>query len=70
MDKSVPRVTVWHHSTEPRDAKQGPSGQTCLSYPQTHDNAFDRVPVRNLDEKLKCLNTVRKHVTARRHFRF
>ena len=22
IDKSVPRVTVWHHSTEPRDAKQ------------------------------------------------
>ena len=21
MDKSVPRVTVWHHSAEPRDAK-------------------------------------------------
>ena len=21
MGKSVPRVTVWHHSTEPRDAK-------------------------------------------------
>ena len=21
MDKSVPGVTVWHHSTEPRDAK-------------------------------------------------
>ena len=21
MDKSVPRVTIWHHSAEPRDAK-------------------------------------------------
>ena len=21
MDKSVPRFTVWHHSAEPRDAK-------------------------------------------------
>ena len=21
MEKSVPRVTVWHHSAEPRDAK-------------------------------------------------
>ena len=21
MDKSVPRVTVWHHSAEPRDVK-------------------------------------------------
>ena len=21
MDKSVPRVSVWHHSAEPRDAK-------------------------------------------------
>ena len=21
MDNSVPRVTVWHHSVEPRDAK-------------------------------------------------
>ena len=37
IDKSVPRVTVWHHSAEPRDAKQWPSGQNCLSYSQTHD---------------------------------
>ena len=22
IDKSVPRVNIWHHSTEPRDAKQ------------------------------------------------
>ena len=33
LDKSAPRVTVWHHSPEPRDAKQRPSGQNCLSYP-------------------------------------
>ena len=37
LDNSVPRVTVWHHSSEPRDAKQWYSGQNCLSYPQTHD---------------------------------
>ena len=37
IDNSVPRVTVLHHSAEPRDAKQWHSGQNCLSYPQTHD---------------------------------
>ena len=26
MDKSVPRVTVWHHSAEPRDAKTATLG--------------------------------------------
>ena len=32
IDKSVPRVTVWHHSAEPGDGKQRPSEQNCLSY--------------------------------------
>ena len=32
MDKSVPRVTVWHHSVEPRDAKTMTLG-TDLSIP-------------------------------------
>ena len=36
MDKSVHRVTVWHHSAEPRDAKQCPLGQICPSVPYTH----------------------------------
>ena len=36
MYKSVPRVTVWHHSAEPRDAKQWPLGQICLSVSHTH----------------------------------
>ena len=26
MDKSVPRVTVWHHLAEPRDSKTMPLG--------------------------------------------
>ena len=37
IDKSVLRVTVWHHSEEPCDAKKWPSRQNCLSYRQTHD---------------------------------
>ena len=36
MDKSVPRVTVWHHLAEPRDAKQWPLEQICPSVPHTH----------------------------------
>ena len=35
MDKSVPRVTVWHHSAEPRDAKTmtlGTDLSTCPSH--------------------------------------
>ena len=35
IDKSGPRVTVWHHSADPCDAKQRPSRQNRLSYPQT-----------------------------------
>ena len=41
MDKSVPRVTVWHHSAEPRDAKTMTLGtdlpiRTPGSVPHTH----------------------------------
>ena len=35
IDKSVPRVTVWHHEAAPSGAK--PEGQIYLSFPQTHD---------------------------------
>ena len=35
MDKSVPRVTVWHHSAEPRDAKTMTLG-TDLSISTSH----------------------------------
>ena len=35
MDKSVPRVTVWHHSTEPRNAKTMTLG-TYLSIRTSH----------------------------------
>ena len=35
MDKSVPRVTVWHHSAEPRDAKTMTLG-TDLSIRTSH----------------------------------
>ena len=35
MEKSVPRVTIWHHSTEPRDAKTMTFG-TDLSIHTTH----------------------------------
>ena len=37
MDKSVPRVTVWHHETLPSDVKQLPEGQICPSVPNTND---------------------------------
>ena len=33
MDKSVPRVTVWHHEALPSDAKQLPEGQICPFVP-------------------------------------
>ena len=35
MDKSVPRVTVWHHEAEPRDAKTvilGTDLSVCTSH--------------------------------------
>ena len=35
MDKSAPRVTVWHHSAEPRDAKTMTLG-TDLPIRTTH----------------------------------
>ena len=35
MDKSVPRVIVWHHSAEPRDAKTMTLG-TDLSIRNSH----------------------------------
>ena len=35
MDKSVPRVAVWHHSAEPRDAKTMTLG-TVLSIRTSH----------------------------------
>ena len=35
IDISVPRFTVWHHSAEPRDAQQRPSGQILII--QTHE---------------------------------
>ena len=37
MDKSVPRVTVWHQEALPSDAKQLPEGQICPSVPNTND---------------------------------
>ena len=40
MDKSVPRVTVWHHEALPSDAKQLPEGQICPSVPKTNDRFF------------------------------
>ena len=36
INNSVPRVTVWHHSAEPLDAKLRPLGQIFLSVPHTH----------------------------------
>ena len=38
MDKSVPRVTVWHHEALPSDAKQLPEGQICPFVPNTNDS--------------------------------
>ena len=40
MDKSVPRVTVWHQEALPSDAKQLPEGQTCPFVPNTNDRYF------------------------------
>ena len=40
MDKSVPRVTVWHHEALPSDAKQLPEGQICPFVPNTNDRFF------------------------------
>ena len=40
IDKSVPRVTVWHHEALPSDAKQWPEGQICRSIPLTNDRFF------------------------------
>ena len=40
IDKSVPRVTVWHHEALPSDAKQWPEGQICWSIPLTNDRFF------------------------------
>ena len=40
IEKSVPRVTVWHHEALPGDAKLWPEGQICLSVPHTHDSFF------------------------------
>ena len=40
MDKSVPRVTVWHHEALPRAAKQLPEGQICPFVPNTNDRFF------------------------------
>ena len=37
MDKSVPRVTVWHNEALSSDAKQLPEGQICPSVPNTND---------------------------------
>ena len=36
IDKSVLCVTVWHHETQPSDAKLLPEGQICLSIPDTN----------------------------------
>ena len=41
IEKSVPRVTVWHHEAPPTDdAKIRPEGQICRSVPHTHDRFF------------------------------
>ena len=40
MDKSVTRVTLWHHEALPSDAKKRTEGQICLSVPYTNDRLF------------------------------
>ena len=40
IEKSVPRVTVWHHEAPLSDAKLRPEGQTCRSVAHTHDRLF------------------------------
>ena len=37
MDKSVPRVTVWHREALSSDAKQIPEGQICPPVPNTNN---------------------------------
>ena len=40
FEKSVPRVTVWHHKALPSDAKLYPRGKFFRSVPHTHDRFF------------------------------
>ena len=40
IDKSVFKVTVWHHEAMPSDAKQWPEGQICLSVPHIYVGFF------------------------------
>ena len=40
MDKSVPRVTVWHYEALPSDAKQLPEGPVCPFVPYSNDRFF------------------------------
>ena len=44
IDESVPWVTVWHHSAEPHDAKQCPSGQISLSFQKLMIDSY--IPIR------------------------
>ena len=40
IEKSVPRVTVWHQEGPPSDAQLWPEGQICWSVHKTHDRFF------------------------------
>ena len=45
MDKSVPRVTVWHHSAEPRDTKSNaPWGRFVHPYLTLMSESYNLTP--------------------------
>ena len=46
MDKSVTRVTVWHHSAEPRDAKTITSWDRC---PQSYLTLMCQILIFNMN---------------------
>ena len=63
IEKSVPRVSVWHHSAPLSDAKLRSEGQICRSVP--HTNAYLWVQTFELNQIY--LEIFRIHVS---HFDF
>ena len=40
IEKSVPRITVWHHEACPVMTNSDPEGRIFLSYPHTNNRVF------------------------------
>ena len=73
IDKSVPRVTVWHHEALPSDAKQWPEGQIYRSMPLTNDrffflHTFLCKSLNKLQFYLKIRHTLTSAILFWRHF--